>query len=106
MSHLVIGDFIRNRLKDYEFSWENMLSNDSSAYALHYVHARLNNLIERAKKEMNINEISANNVNFKLLNTPIERILIQHLAIYHNTMWKSFINYEPCVLVQYLFQLA
>jgi arginyl-tRNA synthetase len=105
VSHLIIGDFLRQRLKDYEFSWKNMLSNDNSAYMLHYAHARLCSLIERAQNELNMN-IEPNNVNFDLLNQPVEQVLIQHLARHDVVMWQSFVKYEPCLVVHYSFQLA
>ena len=40
-SHLIINDLARPRLKDYEFSWSNIVSKDESAFMCHYSHARL-----------------------------------------------------------------
>ena len=40
-SHLVITDMARPRLKDYEFSWANIVSKDDSAFMCHYAHARI-----------------------------------------------------------------
>jgi arginyl-tRNA synthetase len=40
-SHLIISDFYKQRSKDYEFSWANIISKDNSAYMCHYAHARL-----------------------------------------------------------------
>ncbi len=104
-SHLIINDFMKPRIKDYEFTWQNVLSIDASGYTLHYAHARLNSLIERSQQELNIN-LTANDINFKILDKPIELILIQHLAKYHEVVWKSYVDYEPYYLVDYLFQLV
>ncbi len=81
------------------------MSTDDSGYMLHYAHARLYSLLERCKNEFNIN-LTANDINFKLLDQPIEMILIQHLAKYDEIIWKSFTDYEPYIIVQYLFQLV
>ena len=102
---MIIRDFSKPRIKDYEFTWQNVLSTDASGYTFHYTHARINSLIERSKQEFNIN-LTANDINFKILDQPIELILIQHLAKYHEIVWKSYINYEPHFLVEYLFQLV
>jgi arginyl-tRNA synthetase len=40
-SHLIISDLSRPRMKDYEFSWSNIVSKDDSAFMCHYSHARL-----------------------------------------------------------------
>lgn len=40
-SHLIISDLSRPRMKDYEFSWSNIVSKDDSAFMCHYGHARL-----------------------------------------------------------------
>jgi arginyl-tRNA synthetase len=105
VSHLIVGDFLRQRLKDYEFSWTNMLANDNSAYMLHYAHARLCSLIERASGVLNIS-VDTKNVDFGSLRAPEEHALVQHLARYDFVMWQSFTKYEPCMIVQYAFQLA
>lgn len=99
-SHLVITDMARPRLKDYEFSWANIVSKDDSAFMCHYAHARIYryilinclsllnfidklglhlSLIAKCKEELQI-EPSLEDVKFELLNKPIEMILIQHLA--------------------------
>lgn len=44
-SHLIITDLARPRLKDYEFSWSNIVSKDDSAFMCHYSHARLFRLV-------------------------------------------------------------
>jgi arginyl-tRNA synthetase len=105
VSHLIIGDFLRQRQKDYEFSWANMLANDNSAYTLHYAHARLCSLIERTKHDLNL-DVDVVDVDFGLLKTPTEQALVQHLACFDRAMWQSFVKYEPCIIVQYSFQLA
>ena len=45
-SHLIINDLARPRLKDYEFSWANMVSKDESAFMCHYGHARIHKCIK------------------------------------------------------------
>lgn len=44
-SHLIITDLARPRLKDYEFSWSNIVSKDESAFMCHYSHARLHRFL-------------------------------------------------------------
>ena len=34
-SHLIINDMMRPRMKDYEFSWKNIVSKDDSAFMCH-----------------------------------------------------------------------
>ena len=96
---------MRPRIKDYEFSWKNLISNDASGYMLHYAHARLNSLIERSKNEFDF-KLNPNNINYKSLNGIAELALIQHLARYHEVVWRSYVDYEPHFLVDYLFQLV
>lgn len=104
-SHLIISDMARPRMKDYEFSWKNIVSKDDSAFMCHYGHARLFNLLEKCKLELNM-EAKFENVNLDLLDKNIEIAVIQHLARFEEVVWQSFQEYEPYHIVQYLFQLV
>jgi arginyl-tRNA synthetase len=103
---LIISDFIRPRAKDYNFTWSGMISNDSTAYSIHYAHARLFNLIEKAKNESGLAIDSINEIDFGLFKSKHEINLINLLANYEEIIWKSYSTYEPHFIVQYLFQLV
>lgn len=83
-----------------------MISNDSTAYSIHYAHARLFNLIERAKNEYGLVINDINEIDFGLLNAKHEIDLINLLAKYEEIVWKSYTTYEPHFIVQFLFQLV
>lgn len=83
----------RPRLKDYEFSWANIVAKDDSAFMCHYAHARIYSLITKCKDEMQI-EPALEGVNLELLNKQIEMVLIQHLARLSNDL-KKMIFKEP-----------
>ncbi len=117
----------RPRMKDYEFSWKNIVSKDDSAFMCHYAHARLfkyfsnfliiivlnkmfynsqkKSLLEKCKLESGM-EAKFDGVNLELLDKNIELALIQHLARFEEVVWQSFQEYEPYHIVQYLFQLV
>jgi arginyl-tRNA synthetase len=104
-SHLIITDLARPRLKDYEFSWKNIVSKDESAFMCHYSHARLFNLIDKCKQELNI-EPSLKDTDLSYLKSNIELALIQHLGRFDDVLWMAYQDYEPYHIVQYLFQLV
>lgn len=104
-SHLIINDLAKPRLKDYEFSWKNIIAKDDSAYMCHYAHARLFSLIKKCELELNIKP-QIENVDLNLLNKQNELVLIQHLARFEETIFQAYHEYEPYHLVQYLFQLV
>lgn len=104
-SHLIISDMSRPRMKDYEFSWSNIVSKDDSAFMCHYAHARLYNLMEKCRSELKMRP-SLEGVDLDLLNKNIELALIQHLARFEEVIWQSFQEYEPYHIVQYLFELV
>ncbi len=54
-SHLIMTDMARPRMKDYEFSWKNIVSKDESAFMCHYAHARLFKYLLKLKKYFFIN---------------------------------------------------
>ncbi len=71
---------MRPRIKNYDFSWANIVSKDDSAFMCHYAHARLTSLLEKCKNEMNLEPTLDENLNLEKLNKPNELALIQHLA--------------------------
>ena len=105
LSHMIINDFFRPRMKDYDFSWANMLKSDNSAYSIHYAHARLTNLIEKCKNEHNLSLPSIENTRFDLLNEPSELLLIQLMANFEEVLLRCYDTYEPYYLVNYLSEL-
>ncbi len=76
---MIITDLLRPRIKDYEFSWENIVSKDDSAFMCHYAHARLTSLINKCKNEVGL-EPSLDRIDFSKLNKINELALIQHLS--------------------------
>jgi arginyl-tRNA synthetase len=70
---------LRPRIKDYEFSWENIVSKDDSAFMCHYAHARLASLINKCKNEVGL-QPSLDGIDFTKLNKINELALIQHLS--------------------------
>lgn len=95
----------RPRLKDYEFSWKNIVAKDDSAYMCHYAHARLHSLLNKCESDLNLKP-QIENTDLNLLNKQNELILIQHLGRFEEVIFQAYQEYEPYHLVQYLFQLV
>ena len=130
-SHLIVSDLSRPRIKDYEFSWSNIVSKDESAYMCHYSHARLsrfvwikirdfsiswhlidiylafnlNSLLDKCRTELHL-EPALGDIDVNKLDRIEELSLIQHLAKFDEVVWQSFQDNEPYHIVQYMYQLV
>ncbi|MGE0308126.1 MAG: arginine--tRNA ligase [Acidimicrobiia bacterium] len=96
------ADLSTDRIKDYRFDWERMLSFDgNTAPYLQYAHARICSIFRRA-------EITRDQVTTAqpILRTPQERSLAMRLLGFDGAVWDAIDRYSPHRLCTYLFDLA
>jgi len=96
------ADLSTDRVKDYIFDWERMLSFDgNTAPYLQYAHARICSIFRRA----NIQRESAKKFTPKISHAA-ERALALRLLQFDSAVWDTIDKYSPHRLCTYLFELA
>lgn len=96
------ADLSTDRIKDYMFDWDRMLSFDgnTSPY-LQYAHARICSIFRRA----NIDRSSVRNVT-PTIDHEAERMLTLRILQFDTAVWDALEKYSPHRLCTYLYDLA
>lgn len=104
LSAVVIQDLGARRVKDYDFDWARMTSSegDTGPY-LQYAHARLCS-IERKAKEAGFE--LASEVDTSLLVEEEAHNIATVLGKFQDTIVQASNSLEPCVIVNFLFDLS
>jgi len=114
ISAVVCNDLKQKKSKDYSFNWENVLhSKSDSGIKLQYTHARLTSLLlnmsllndEYKFEEGLLGELTSPKY-FNNVLEPEAIELVQAISIYDEIVHSSYINLEPCILVNYLYRLC
>lgn len=96
------ADLSTDRIKDYVFDWERMLSFDgNTAPYLQYAHARIRSLFRRADVEpADVRDVTP------VLDAPQERALALKLLAFDGAVTETAERFVPHRLCTYLFELA
>ena len=96
------ADLSTDRIKDYTFDWDRMLSFDgnTSPY-LQYAHARICSIFRRA----NVERQSVRNV-MPIIEHTAERELAMRVLQFDSAFWDTLDKYSPHRLCTYLYDLA
>jgi arginyl-tRNA synthetase len=96
------SDLSSDRVKDYLFDWERMLSFEgNTAPYLQYAHARICSIFRRA----DISRTSVRDVR-PIISAPQERNLALRLLRFDAAVWEMIDSLSPHKLCTYLFELA
>ena len=96
------SDLSTDRVKDYIFDWDRMLSFDgNTAPYLQYAHARICSIFRRA----GIDRVSVRDVT-PLLHDPRERALALRILRFDSAVWEMIDTLSPHKLCTYLYELA
>jgi len=107
LSALVIWDMFRHRLDGYEYDWNKMSSfrGETGPY-LQYAHARLMNLEEKVKNQIDVN-VTCDKVDIKLIMNVDEAYeLVKMMGEYPNILEECSQDNEPVHLVNYLMNIG
>jgi arginyl-tRNA synthetase len=97
------ADLSNDRVKDYVFDWDRMLSlNGNTATYLQYAHARVRSIFRRGE----VLDIDALAAAPPLVREPAERALALHLLGFERAVRQTAELLEPHRLAGYLFDLA
>ena len=97
------ADLSNDRVKDYVFDWDRMLSlNGNTATYLQYAHARVRSIFRRGE----IIDLDALAAAPPLVREPAERALALHLLGFERAVRQTAELLEPHRLAGYLFELA
>jgi arginyl-tRNA synthetase len=96
------ADLSNDRVKDYVFDWERMLSFDgNTAPYLQYAHARICSIFRRAQ----VSRTEARTAEV-IVKHPGERALVLWLLQYDSAVWDALDRHSPHRLCTYLYELA
>ena len=97
------ADLSNDRVKDYVFDWDRMLSlNGNTATYLQYAHARVRSIFRRGE----VLDVDALATAPPLVREPAERALALHLLGFERAVRQTAELLEPHRLAGYLFELA
>jgi arginyl-tRNA synthetase len=100
------ADLSTDRIKDYVFDWDRMLSFEgSTAPYLQYAHARIRSIFRRVGDELGINAAQVRSVVPSLLQ-PQERALALRILAFDGAVAETAERYAPHRLCTYLLDLA
>ena len=96
---LKYADLSINRLSNYIFDWDKMLSLDgNTALYMQYAYARINSILTKA---------GTINHNIELqLNDELERRLALKVLMLEETLYKAYSDAMPHIITNYLYELA
>lgn len=98
------ADLANDRIRDYVFSWERMLTFDgNTAPYLMYAHARIRSILHKAHAIHGDRALAAEQIR---IDASDERRLALELLAFPNTVAKVGETLQPHRLCQYLFQVA
>jgi arginyl-tRNA synthetase len=101
------SDLSTDRVRDYVFDWDRMLSFDgNTAPYLQYAHARICSIFRRSQAADGSGEISLAAIQQLALTTPQERALALGLLAYPSALADTLSTYSPHKLCTYLFSLS
>jgi arginyl-tRNA synthetase len=96
------ADLSTDRIKDYVFDWDRMLSFDgNTAPYLQYAHARICSIFRRAGVER-----SSLKPDLLIIEDERERALALKLLQFDSAVWEALDKYSPHKLCTYLYDLA
>jgi len=97
---VVFQELFHNRIKDYVFSWEKMLSaeGESGPY-VQYAHARACSLI----RNIDTSDVA---VDYSILNDDASMEVIRQISKFEETILDAAKKYEPSIITRYVTNLA
>lgn len=99
---IIFHDLFNQRIKNVDFSWEDVLSFDGTTGPyVQYTYARATSIIKKNKDEI-IPEI----VDFSVMVDDISYTLIKALSGYEEAIKKAAERYEPSIIARYLVRVA
>ncbi|XP_043497914.1 probable arginine--tRNA ligase, mitochondrial [Polistes fuscatus] len=101
ISAIIINDLKQKRQRDYTFNWNTAFNiKGDTGVKLQYVHCRLCSLEENSGVTLPTECYPS------VLKEPIVDDLICIISNFENTVLRSYLDLEPCILVGYLFKLS
>ncbi|TFH29212.1 MAG: arginine--tRNA ligase, partial [Myxococcales bacterium] len=97
------ADLRQNRLSDYQFDWDKMISfqGDSGPY-LQYAYARCASIF--AKGEVDMDEVASRAT--IMLDAPTERTLGKHLLRFSDVVYQAGATSQPHLICEHIYELA
>lgn len=99
---VVFHDLFNQRIKNIDFSWEDVLSFDGSTGPyVQYTYVRAISILKKNKKD-----VVYENIEFSVLAEDMSYTLIKVLSGYEEAIEKAAERYEPSVIARYLVTVA
>ena len=97
---VIFQELFHNRIKDYTFSWERMLSSEGETGPyVQYAHARACSLLR------NLN-FKNEDIDYSLLSDPTSMDVVRQLSKFEDVIQDAASKYEPSLITRYACQLA
>jgi arginyl-tRNA synthetase len=99
---VIFHDLFNQRIKNIDFSWEDVLSFDGTTGPyVQYTNARACSILRKYGKELNTRSI-----NYEALTDDVTFELIKTLSGYEKAINNAALRYEPSVIARYLISVA
>lgn len=99
---VIFHDLFNQRIKNVDFSWEDVLSFDGTTGPyVQYTYARAKSILKKNKGEMILE-----NIDFSVMVEDICYTLIKALSSYEEAITKAAQRYEPSIIARYLVAVA
>ena len=99
---IIFHDLFNQRIKNVDFSWEDVLSFEGTTGPyVQYTYARANSILKKNKDEM-----IPETIDFSVLIEDTSYVLIKALSGYEETIIKAAERYEPSIVARYLITVA
>lgn len=99
---VIFHDLFHQRIKNVDFSWEDVLSFDGTTGPyIQYTYARAKSILKKYKGEIRVEDID-----FNILTKDLSYSLVMALSVYEDAIKKAAKLYEPSVIARYLITVA
>ena len=104
---VIFNELSNNRIKDYTFSWEQVLNFDGETGPyVQYTHARLCSLLKKAGEEAATKALNPENIDFSHLSGETATELIKLIYAYPEVVQQAGEKYEPSLITRHIIDIA
>ena len=104
---VIFNELSNNRIKDYVFSWNQVLNFDGETGPyVQYTHARLSSLLRKAGEEAASKALDVDSMDFSLIKGEAAMELVKLIYAYPEVVRQAGERYEPSLITRHIVDIA